>query len=208
MIDAPHPDVVALRRDRSGRFALFLRTNLPPRSALPWWLARLDHGGDKPRAIRVRLDQHAGRDECWTARDLAHVLALRQQAEAKRRPGSMALQSAYHLLELIKVLDARSGSPAPPAILLLPGATPSPYAWTVAALADQEDNRIFLCPDPLSHEEGVSPELLLHVLEQILADAALAFPADAVLSLASSHATTALRCEVARLARPRRGPQL
>ena len=207
MTDAPHPDVVALRRDRAERYALFLRTNLPPRSVLPWWLARLDHGSGKVRTIRVRLDEHAGRDDCWTARDLAHLLALRQQAEAKRRPGPMPLQSAYHLLELSKVLDARSGVAAAPQILLLPGAAPSPYAWAVAMLGDQEDNRILLCPDPLGRQEGVSPELLLHVLDQLLADAALAFPADAVLGLASSHATTALRCEVARLAHQRRRPQ-
>lgn len=207
MTDVPHPNIMAMRRDRAGRFALFLRTNLPPGSVLPWWLARLDHGGGRAHAIRLRLDQHTGRAECWTARDLAHVLSLRQQAEAKRRPSPMALQSAFHLLELSKVLDARSGVVAAPPILLLPGAAPSPYPWTVAMLGDQEDNRILLCPDPLGREEGVSPELLLHVLDQLLADAALASPADAVLGRASSHATTALRCEVARLGHQHSRPQ-
>ncbi|MDJ0390899.1 hypothetical protein QMO56_22540 [Roseomonas sp. E05] len=45
---------------------------------------------------------------------------------------------------------------------------------------------------------GVISSLLLLVLDQLLIDAALARPAGNLVGLASSRATTALRCEVAR----------
>ncbi|MDJ0390860.1 hypothetical protein QMO56_22345 [Roseomonas sp. E05] len=198
MTDAPHPDVVALRRDLAGRYALFTRTNMPAGCLLPWHLAVLDAGAGTQATLRLGLDENTGPGGAWSARDLAGVARHRQQAEARRKPNLLALQSADHLEKVVEILGARPGQPMAAPLSFRPGDAPSPYPWDIAQRGGAVRSPLVLCSDPDGRSTGITASLLLLVLDQLLIDAALARPADNLVGLASSHATTALRCEVAR----------
>jgi hypothetical protein len=78
-----------------------------------------------------------------------------------------------------------------------PGGLPSPYPWSVAS---QGEFHLPMCPDPESQDEGVTPEQLLLVLDQLLHDAARALPYRVDLWQAHGHVAAALAAEVRRLA--------
>ncbi|KAA2213201.1 hypothetical protein [Teichococcus oryzae] len=198
MTDAPHPDVVALRRDLAGRYALFTRTNMPAGCLLPWHLAVLDAGEGAQATLRLGLDENSGPGGAWSARDIAGVAQQRQMAEAQRKPSLMALQSSDHLGKVVEALGARPGQGMAAPLSFRPGDGPSPYPWDIVQRGGATRSPIILSSDPTGRSQGIIASLLLLVLDQMLIDAALARPADSLIALASSHATTALRCEVAR----------
>jgi hypothetical protein len=199
MTNVPDLDVVALRRDDAGRYALFSRTGLPSGVLLPWWLGILDTGAGTQVMLRLGLDENSSRGGCWTARDLAGVAHLRQFAEDERQPSFLAVESAEHLQELLEVLSRRPGQSSPAPLSFYLGDAPSAYSWDVAQRGGDVHSPIRLCPDPAGQGVGITANLLLLVLDQLLIDAALARPTDGLVSLASAHASAALRCEVARL---------
>jgi hypothetical protein len=198
MIDIPDDDIVALRHTSAGRFILFTSTDLPAACPIPWWGATVDTGGDG-HGLLVRLDERSG-PEGWTALDLLAVARGRAVAEDARRGGILAAEIARHLAAAIGIEAARGGAVAR-AIAFRPGGMPSPYPWTVAA---RDAFELPLCPDPESRDEGIAPEALLIVVEQLLADAGRAFPRERRLRDARRHVTAAIATEVARVMAARR----
>jgi hypothetical protein len=81
--------------------------------------------------------------------------------------------------------------------VLPPGGPASPYPWTVATQAGFD---LPLCPDPESRDEGVTPEQLLIVLDQLTHDAARAIPYLPALWQCRGHVKAALSAEARRLA--------
>jgi hypothetical protein len=197
MPEIPPHDIVATRQDSVGRFAVFHEPG--PGFVVPvhWGAVALDMGEDTV-TIRVRIDELDDPDvPAWTARDLARLALGRQLTEVARSDDPMARRSAEHLAALHLLLQKRSGLPPARPVLTAPGAHASVYPWTVATLAGV--GSIELCPGPLGNGEGVTPELLLHVLDQLLSDAARGLRADPELYTGAKLASEALREETARM---------
>lgn len=199
MIDVSDDDIVVQRRASDGRFLLFTSTDLPESCPIPWWGAVIDTGGDG-HGMLVRLDERSG-PEGWTALDLLAVVHARALAEDARRPGVLAGEVARHAAAAIAVETERSGAAWPSAVAFRQDGRASPYAWTVAALGPFE---LPLCPDPESIDEGVTPEQLLIVLDQLLTDAGRAFPRQRRLGDCRRHVAAALVAEIGRVAAVRR----
>jgi hypothetical protein len=102
-------------------------------------------------------------------------------------------------------LQRRNDLPSVPVISIRPGDHSSAYTWNVASIDGV--GTIQLCPDPLGDGEGITPELLLHVIDLLLGDAARGIRADGHLHDAAHHAGAALRAEIARM-RLLRGPAM
>jgi hypothetical protein len=199
MTNVPDLAIVALRRDDAGRYAIFSRADMPSGGLLPWWLVTFDTGADTQFRLRIGLDEDTSHGGSWTARDIARVAYQRHLAEIERQPNLLAVEAADHLEELVRVLNRRPGQPSPMPISFHAGTAPSAYRWDAAQRGGDVRNPLRLCPDPDGQGKGITLNLLLVVLDQVLLDAALARPTDGAISLASSHASAALRCEVARL---------
>lgn len=202
----PPETIVAFRHDHLGRFAVFHQPGPSLLAPLPWQRVSLDQGKDNVD-LAVRLDEHdASGATGWTARDLLRIALARQVAEAARSGNASARRSASHLAQALIALQHRSGLPPAPIIDVAAGPRPSIYPWTIATLPGV--GSLMLCPVPHGAGEGVTPELLLHVLEQLFGDAIGGCRADRHLRAAARSVTAALREETARL-RPtedRKGP--
>ena len=85
-------------------------------------------------------------------------------------------------------------------VTFMAGDLASPYAWTVARCGEFH---LPLCPDPESRGEGVTPEQLLIILDQLLHDACRAFPHARPLWVSRRHVAAALKAEVRRVAAAR-----
>ena len=198
MIEIRNEDIVAERRTADGRFVLFTSTDVKAGWPLPWWGAVCDTGGDG-FGLPVRLDELAA-PAGWTARQLLVVARRRFAAEGERlrhratHEAAAALdQAAVERMERISPSPAASSN----AISFRGGGVASPYPWT---LASQGGFDLPLCPDPASREEGISPEMILIILDQVLLGglaAALPIPG---LRQARIWVAAALAAETRRLA--------
>jgi hypothetical protein len=191
MIDISPEHIVRERRSSTGRFLLLTSTDLPAGHPLLWCGATLDTGSDA-FGMGVRLD---GNGDAWTAGDLLHVALARAAAEEDRRLAPLAVDTRRHLEAAVTAWERHGKGRQVP--LLLPGVTPSPYPWTDAV---RSGHVLPLCPDPVGNDEGVTPELLLMLIVELLGDGAVAFPADRPLKAALNHARLALDTEVRRVA--------
>ena len=191
MIDINEADVVITRRTSTGRTVLFTSTDVQPGWPLRWWGVIADTGGDG-FGLLVRRDEGAA-PEGWTARQLLAVARARMAAE-NRRHSSPATAAAIAHLDLAGA-GRRVARDDP--VTFEPGGEPSPYPWTVARCGEFH---LPLCPDPEGLEEGITPEQLLIILDQLLHDATGAFPHARELWARRRHVAAALAAEVRRLA--------
>ncbi|CAH2603735.1 conserved protein of unknown function [Rhodovastum atsumiense] len=198
MPEIPPKDIIATRQDHVGRFAVFHQPGPNIVAPLPWQAIALDIGNDDTITIQVRLDErHEPGAPAWTARDLLRVALGRQLTEGDRSGDALARTSASHLASALVALQRRLGLPPAPSIAVAPGPHRSVYAWTVATLPGV--GSLQLCPGFRGDGEGVTPELLLHVLDQLLADAANGIRSDLHLREAAQRVGDALAAEVARM---------
>ena len=178
MIHIDPRDVVATRKTTDGRFVIFTSTDVQPRWLLRFWGVVIDTGGDGFGTL-VRFEERTAPDG-WTVRQLIHVVQARMEAEHERARDGGALAV---LQELRRATGFRpTVAPASPTITAAPVASavtlesdglPSPYRWTVARYGDLT---LPLCPDPESRGEGITPEQLLIVLDQMLIEWAAISP--------------------------------
>ena len=163
MIDFDEKAVVAVRRTTDdGRFAIFTNTDVLPYFGQRFWGVVLDTGSDGFGTL-VRYGTSSQVPSGWTLRQLICVAQERMAAEHARAPevGALAVLDALDLA----VRQMPNGDPLGNAVNFEPGAQASPYRWTVARCGDLT---LPLCADPESRQEGVTPELLLIVLDQAL----------------------------------------
>jgi hypothetical protein len=189
--------VVLTRRTVDGRFLLFTSTDTKSEWTLPWWGAVVDTGADG-HGILVRADALAA-PSGWTARQLLLVARSRLAAEGEWCP-LPATRDAVAALDRALACRWERGAPSGTdgtSLSFRPGGAASPYPWTVAT---QEGFDIPLCPDPESREEGVTPEQILIVLDQLTHDAARAIPYLPTLWQCRGHVKAALSAETRRLA--------
>ena len=157
--------------------------------------------GPDPDASRfgllVRLDTDAA-PAGWTARQLLAVARQRIAVEAARLPMAITLAAVASLDQAAAILAGMAGYSAPedPATFAPGDGERSPYAWTVARCGEFH---LPLCPDPESLGEGIAPEQLLIVLDQLLHDAANARPHERALWSCRRHVAAALAAEVRRV---------
>jgi hypothetical protein len=172
MLDIDPDDIVLTRRTADGRFAIFTSTDARPGWKLRWWGA--DTGGDG-FGFLARLDTDAAPAD-WTARQLLAVVQARMSAEAARLPSAITHAAVASLDQAAAILAGVAEKPAThePVRFAPLGGEPSPYPWTVA---QRGDFHLSLCPDPESFGEGIAPEQLLIVLDQLVRAAPLAIKA-------------------------------
>jgi hypothetical protein len=195
MIDINDADIVTTRHTADGRFVIFTSTDVQPGWPLRWWTAVADTGGDG-LGIPVRLDAAAA-PAGWTARQLLTVAHARMVAENERLSREIAM-AAIASLDLAVAggwgqveLMARDDP-----VAFAAGGEASPYAWTVARCGPFH---LPLCPDPENRGEGVTPEQLLIILDQLLHDACRAFPHARPLWACRRHVAAALKAEAQRV---------
>ena len=155
-----------------------------------------DTGGDG-FGIPVRLDAAAA-PAGWTARQVLAVTRARMTVENERQPRAITA-AAIASLDLVAAggWDRAGRSARDDPVTFAAGGEASPYAWTVARCGPFH---LPLCPDPASRGEGVTPEQLLIILDQLLRDASLAFPHSRPLWAGRSHVAAALKAEARRAA--------
>jgi len=197
MIDIRTEDVILTRTATDGRFVLFTKTDVRPEWTLPWWCAVADTGGDG-FGFLTRIDADAA-PAGWLARDLLLVIRERCGLESNRRP-HLATSEAIRALDTALSCSWERGATSRAtggAVTFAPRGGPSPYAWTSARCGEFE---LPLCPDPESREEGITPEQLLIVLDQLLKDSSNAMPHSRPLMQARGCVRAALISETKRLA--------
>lgn len=197
MIDLDDADIVRRCQTMDGRFLLFHRVDLPPTAILPWSGVVLDIGGDGI-GLSVRLDPVP---DSWAACDLLRVALERAKAEEGRRLGPLVVETVQHLMLALKAEEKRLGTAAN-RVRFQPGPMPSAYPWTEVALGP---HILCLCSDPESRDEGVSPEQVLMVLDQMLGDADSLQAQQHWLGIARDHVLAALTAERRRVAHLRSG---
>jgi hypothetical protein len=197
MIALRNEDIVLTRRTVDGRFVIFTCTDVRPIWPLRWWGAVADTGADG-YGILARVDAQAA-PEGWTAAQLIQVVRKRLSAEAVRRPMPVTrvAAAALNLAGVVRLERAKEAAAKGGLVEFRAGGIPSPYAWTVASQAGFD---IPLCPDPESREEGITPEQLLLIIDQLLLDAIAAGLPIPGLRQAQEHVTCALEAEGRRLA--------
>lgn len=194
MIDINEADIVVTRHTTGGRAVLFTSTDVQPGWPIRWWGVVADTGGDG-FGLLVRLDANAA-PEGWTVRQLLAVARARTAAEWHRRPSVATTAAVARLDDAIadyRDLAGRLARDDP--VTFAQGSEPSPYPWTVARYGDFH---LPLCPDPEGLEEGITPEQLLIVLDQLLRDATEAYPHARGLWTCRRHVAAALAAEVGR----------
>jgi hypothetical protein len=199
VIDISEADIVLTRRAGDGRFVIFTSTDVRPSWPLPWWGAVADTGGDG-FGLLARIDEVAA-PAGWTARQLLVVARARLAAEADRQ----ANEATVAALECLDHAAAAFREPVGPAdagepVTFEQGNAPSPYPWTVACCGAF---RLQLCPDPEGLGEGITPEQLLIILDQLLHDAARAYPHARALWVCRRYVGGALAAEARRAAAAR-----
>ncbi|MDR3416602.1 MAG: hypothetical protein P4L83_10485 [Nevskia sp.] len=165
MIDFDEKDVVAARRTADGeRFALFLSTDVLPFWGQRFWAAMLDTGGDG-FGLPVRYGTVCTAPSGWTIRQLVCIVQARMALEHARMPDAGALAVLEALGRAVRQMP--EGEPLGSGIDFEPGWQDSPYRWTLARTGDL---CLRLCADPASREDGITPELLLIVIDEALRD--------------------------------------
>ena len=163
MIDLDEKDVVAVRRTTDDqRFAIFTATDVQPFWGQRFWTAVLDTGGDG-FGLPVRYGTACTAPTGWTLRQLICVAQARLALEHARAPEAGALAVLEALGQAVGQLP--EGEALGSGVSFVPGGQASPYRWTVARCGDLA---LPLCPDPESRHEGITPELVLIVLDQAL----------------------------------------
>jgi len=203
MIDLDPADIVLTRRAADGRFVIFTATDVRPGWPLRWWGAVADTGGDG-FGFLVRLDAETA-PAGWTAWQLLAVVQRRMADEAARLPLPMTLAAVASLDQAAASLAGMMGNPLPDDPVTFAsagGGELSPYARTVARSGDFQ---LPLCPDPESFGEGIAPEQLLIVLDQLLHDTTNARPHERAWWTARRHVAAALAAEAARVIAVRAG---
>jgi hypothetical protein len=190
MIDVNESFIVITRRTSTGRTVLFTSTDVLPGWPIRWWGAIADTGGDG-FGLLVRRDEGAA-PEGWTARQLLAVARARMVA-ANRRRSSPATAAAITRLDLAGA-GCRIARDDP--VTFEPAGVASPYPWTIARCGEFH---LPLCPDPEGLEEGITPEQLLIVLDQLLHDATGTFPHARDVWACRRHVAAALAAEVRRV---------
>jgi hypothetical protein len=199
VIDVNEADIVATRRTSGGRFVLFTSTDVRPGWPIRWWGAVADTGGDG-LGLLVRVDELAA-PEGWTARQLLMVALERTAAECERRPSATGCAAFAHLDLALSLCRGRGGREArDDPVSFERGGEASPYAWTVARCGG---HALALCPDPMGKGEGVTPEQVLIILDQLLGDAVRSTVADRQLWACRRHVASALAAEVRRVEKAR-----
>jgi hypothetical protein len=197
MIDIRKEDVILTRTATDGRFVIFTRTDVRPEWTLPWWCAMADTGSDG-YGFLTRIDEAAA-PAGWLARDLLQIIRARCALESRRRPHLATSEALRALDTALSCRWERGATPGKTGATLAyaPGGVPSPYAWTSARFGEFD---LRLCPDPESREEGITPEQLLIVLDQLFKDASNALPYSRPLMQARGCVRAALISETKRLA--------
>ena len=210
MIDIDPREVVATRHTADGRFVIFTSTDVPPRWLLRFWGVVIDTGGDGFGTL-VRFEERTA-PEGWTVRQLMQVVQARMEAEHQRSRDGGALAVLQELRRATGFRPANPPAPpeamvppappAPPAVTFEPGGLPSPYGSTVARFGELA---LPLCPDPESRDEGITPEQLLIVLDQMLVEWAAVSPHRWRIHEARHAVKDALAAEVRRVEGSRAG---
>ncbi len=165
MIDFDEKSIIATRRTADGeRFALFTNADVPTFWEQRFWTVVLDTGGDG-FGLPVRYGTVSSAPVGWSLRQLVLVVQARMALEHARMPEGGALAVLEALGRATKQMQA--GEPLGAGVEFCPGGQPSPYRWTVARAGELS---LALCPDPESRQEGVTPELLLIVVDEALRD--------------------------------------
>jgi hypothetical protein len=162
LIDLDPREVIATRHASDGRFVIFSSAGVTVGWPLPFWGVVADTGADG-HGLLVRLDAMVACDG-WTVPQLLTVAHARLAAEQARFAAG-STEAALACLERALVVYADVPAFSSPAVTFGPGDPASPYPWTVARCGPFA---LPLCPDPESRGEGVTPEQLLIILDQML----------------------------------------
>lgn len=162
MIDIDDSDIVATRHATDGRFVLFSAAGVLPGWPLRFWGVIADTGSDG-HGLLVRLDAMLACDG-WTVPQLLAIVHARLVAE-QARFADVATAAAIAGLDRALAVYADVPAALLPAVSFEPGDQPSPYRWTIARCGPFT---LPLCPDPESCGEGVTPEQVLLILDQML----------------------------------------
>ncbi|MEI7606228.1 MAG: hypothetical protein WCJ64_02470 [Rhodospirillaceae bacterium] len=174
MIDIPDDSIVRERRTSGGRFALFCTTDLPRDCALPWWGVTLDVNGDGV-GILVRVDESVG-ETGWTLAALLALAVARGRAEAAVGRSRLTAEIVQHLVRALELETERRAGLAEAGPLAFEGLEAGEgWPWLSAEFAD-EGGVEFCASLTGDADEGVNLELLLTLIDQLVADAAIAMP--------------------------------
>jgi hypothetical protein len=194
MIDINQTDTVTTRHTIDGRFVLFTSADVQSDWLLPWWGVTCDIGGDG-FGLLVRLDNFSA-PQGWTARQLLAVIHARALATAKLSDTAITAE-VIAAIELAAKCNWGMGAESP--VSFSTGDEPSAFPWVVAR---QGAFKIPLCSDLESLGDGITPEQLLIILDQLFHDAARARPQRGLFE-ARHHIAAALRAEACRVAEAR-----
>ena len=190
MIDLNDEDIVYQRYTTGKRFALFCSTDLLPDDQLPWWSVVLDIGGDGAASL-VRLDESAG-PEGWTLLALLTTAIERARAEEAVRRSVLLGEAIRHLDAAVAVERTRRGDlPEFDRVTLRPAGMDVGWPWLVAEFGDETlEFAANLTGDDI---DGVPLELVVLVIEQLVADAAKVLPGQGCLGTMAVHVSIALQ---------------
>ena len=173
MIDVSNEDVIVERRTSGDRFALFCKTDLPKNGPLSWWSVMADLGGDA-EAFLVRIDESTG-DEGWTLLCLLRLAVARCRAEAKVSRSSLTREAVGHLEKAATLELDRRGGLTEASELTFNLLDPT-EEWPWLAAECDEGALSFTASLEGGDDEGLTLELLLLVLDQLVKDAGRALP--------------------------------
>jgi hypothetical protein len=170
VIDLDPREVIATRHASDGRFVIFSSAGVTAGWPLPFWGVIADTGADG-HGLLVRLDAMVACDG-WTMPQLLGVVRARLADEHARSADAAAGAALACLDQALAVYD---GVPAAvsPLVSFEPGDPASPYPWSVARCGPFA---LPLCPDPESRGEGITPEQVLIILDQMLLEWSRAAP--------------------------------
>ena len=190
MIDLNDEDIVYQRYTTGKRFALFCSTDLPPDDQLPWWSVVLDIGGDGAASL-VRLDESAG-SEGWTLLALLTTAVERARAEEAVRRSVLLGEAIRHLDAAVAVERTRRGDlPEFDRVTLRPAGMGAGWPWLVAEFGDETlEFAANLTGDDI---DGVPLELVVLVIDQLIADAAKVLPGQGSFGAMAVHVSMALQ---------------
>lgn len=193
---------IVLRRSApGGRFLIFTSTDVLPGWLLPWWCVVLDTGGDVA-GVLVRLDEAAA-PSGRTARQLLTLCLARAKAQAFLDKSVAAAEVWVHVANAVRTAGPPQGGEPLGRVTFVADPSGSPYGGTVAR---HEEFSLSLCPDPGGVEEGITPEQLLILLDQLLGDALRARSREEWVQATQRRIAAALSAEVRRAAVARAHP--
>lgn len=193
MIDIDDGDIVLVRSTSAGRFLLFTSTDVQSGWPLPWWGVVLDTGGDGV-GILVRLDETAA-PHGWTARQLIAVALASANASAGHIPDPSAADVAWHVAAAAISAGNPLGDELTDLVTFVPGPDPAARGWLVARCGDTS---LPLVAGWAGSDEGITPEQLLILVDQLLCDAAKIRPREIWIWPTRRHIRAALAAEMRR----------